>query len=168
MPTKLNSFILPDNVIQKMKRKVEDSRIKDIEFGFNLCAENGNLHDENPCTGTACAVDIPKGCTRGKHVGLFHTHTHTNSEPSIQDIANAYLIGINCIGSTEEKSIKCHIRKDAIYTIENLETIVSSLIRYESPLHLSEIPEEDIKNYNAWIKVRNDLKKHYLNTVETI
>lgn len=166
MPTRLNSFMLPDSVIQKMKRKVEDSRIKDIEVGFNLCTENGNLHDENPCTGTECAVDIPKGCTRGKHVGLFHTHPHMNSEPSIQDIANAYQIGINCIGSTEEKGIKCYVRKDAVSTMENLETIVTALIRYESPLHLSELPEEDIKNYKAWIKVRNDLKKHYLNTVE--
>jgi len=166
MSTKLNSFILPDNVIQKMKRKVEDSRIKDIEVGFNLCTENGNLHDENPCTGTTCAVDIPKGCAKGRHVGLFHTHTYTSSEPSIQDIANTYQIGINCIGSTKEKNIKCYVRKDAAPTRENLETIVSALIRYESPLHLSEIPEEDIKNYRKWIKVRNDLKRHYLNTVE--
>lgn len=149
-----------------MKRKVEDSRIKDIEIGFNLCAENSDLHEENPCTGTVCAVDIPKGCAKGRHVGLFHTHTYTSSEPSIQDIANAYQIGINCIGSTEEKDIKCYIRKDAIPTRENLETILSALVIYESPLHLSKIPEEDIKNYQKWVKVRNDLKKHYLNTVE--
>ena len=166
MSTKLNSFILPDSVIQKMKRNVEDSRTKDIEVGFNLCAENGNLHDENPCVGTECSVDIPKGCTRGKHVGLFHTHSNTSSEPSIQDIANAYHIGINCIGSTEEKCIKCYIRKDATHARENLETIIAALVRYESPLHLSKIPEEDTKNYKKWINVRNDLKKHYLNTVE--
>lgn len=166
MSTKLNSFILPDSVIQKMKRNVEDSRIKDIEVGFNLCAENGNLHDENPCVGIECAVDIPKGCTRGKYVGLFHTHPHNSSEPSIQDIANAYQIGINCIGSTEEKNIKCYIRKDTIHTRKDLENIIAALVRYESPLHLSEIPEEDKKDYQKWMKVRNDLKRHYLNTVE--
>jgi hypothetical protein len=168
MSTKLNSFILPDSVIQKMKRKVEDSRLKDIEVGFNLCEENGILHDENPCTGTECAVDIPKGCTRGKHVGLFHTHSYTSSEPSIQDIANAYQFGINCVGSTEEKGIKCYVRKDKTYKIEDLKTIIAALVRYESPLHLSEIPEEDVKNYQKWIKVRNDLKKYYLHTIDIV
>jgi proteasome lid subunit RPN8/RPN11 len=168
MSTRLNYFILPDSVLQKMKKNIEESRIKDIEIGFNLCTENGNLHDENPCTGAQCSVDIPKGCNKGRYVGLFHTHPHSSSEPSIQDIANAYQIGINCIGSTEEKNIKCYVRKDASPTRENLETIVSALIRYESPLHLSEIPEEDIKNYRKWIKVRNDLKRHYLHTVEIV
>lgn len=158
MPTKLNSFILPDSVLQEMKRKVEYSRIKDIEIGFNLCVENGNLHDENPCTGTACAVEIPKGCIIGRHVGIFHTHPSASSEPSIQDILNAYQMGMNCIGSVKEKSIKCYIRKDAVPIREDLETI----------LHLSKIPEKDIRNYKALMKVTDDLKKHYLNTIEII
>ena len=147
MSTKLNSFTLPDDVIKKMKSKIEESRLKDAEIGFNLCTTNGNLHDENLCIGTECAVDIPKGCSRGKYVGLFHTHPHSSSKPSIQDIANAYQIGINCIGSTDDMKIKCYIRKESIPTRKDLETIIAALVRYEYPLHLSEYPEEDIKNY---------------------
>ncbi len=175
MSIKLNSFILPDNVIKKMKDDIGHSRIKNIEIGFNLCTENSNnkfsnnkLHDESYCVGEECSVDIPKGCKQGKHVGLFHTHPGTDSEPSIQDIANAYVIGINCIGSTKDNDIKCYIRKDKDYHRESLETIITALVRYESPLHISEFPEEDIKNYRKWVSIRNDLKKHYLNTVNVI
>lgn len=169
MPTKLNSFILPDNVIQKMKETVSHSRTKDIEVGFNLCTENGNLHDENQCIGTECSVYIPKGCTKGKHVGGFHTHPHSSSKPSIRDIANAYQNGMECIGSVEENGIKCYIRKDTTPAREGLKNIIAAMIRYENPLLLSKIPpEEDIENYRKWLKVRKDLKEHYLNTVDVI
>lgn len=161
MSVKLNSFTLPDNVIQKMKIKIEDSRFAATEVGFNLCAEDGTIHDEHPCIGTECSIYIPKGCTRGKQVGLFHTHPYTSSEPSISDIANAYHIGINCIGSTEEKSIKCYTRKDINHTKEGLETIIAASIRYEPPSNI-------IRNYEKLIKVRNELKKHYLNTIDVI
>ena len=161
MTIKLNSFILPDSVIQKMKVKIEDSRFKNIEVGFNLCTENGTIHDESPCTGTECSIRIPKGCKRGKHVGLFHTHPHTSSEPSIHDIANAYYIGISCIGSTEEKDIKCYVRKDKNYTKEGLENIIATSIRYESTSNI-------IQDHKKLIKVRNDLKNQYLNTIDGI
>lgn len=166
MSRKLNSFNVPDSLLKKMKESIDLSRIKDIEIGFNLCEENDQLHDENYCTGAECSVDIPKGCSKGIHIGLFHTHSQTGSEPSIMDIANAYLIGMSCIGSTEEKSIKCHIRKDKNYTQKGLENIITAMIRFEQPLHLSEFPEEDIKNYKRWIKVRNDIKKQYLKTID--
>lgn len=169
MPTKLNSFTLPDDVINKMKRNIEDSRIKDIEVGFNLCAKNNILHDENSCIGTECSVEIPKGCTRGEHVGLFHTHASASSKPSIRDVANAYQMGINCIGSVEENSIKCYTRKDKTPNREDIENIIAAMISYEFPLLLSKIsPEEDIKNYQKWVKVRNDLNNQYLNTVDVI
>jgi hypothetical protein len=151
-----------------MKRNVEDSRIKGIEIGFNLCANNQKqLHDENTCSGTECAVEVPKGCKKGDHVGIFHTHASASSKPSIRDIANAYRIGMNCIGSAEEKIIKCYIRKHTTPTREGLENIIAAMIRYESPLFLPKIsPEEDIKKYREWVKVRKDLKEHYLNTID--
>ncbi len=169
MSTKLNSFILPDILIKKMKDTVIHSRTKDIEIGFNLCTENGNLHDENPCEGIECAVDIHKGCKKGEYVGLFHTHVSASSKPSIRDIVNTYQAGIGCIGSVEEKSIKCYIRKDKASKREGLENIVAAMIRYENPLLSSEIPpEEDIENYRKWLQVRKDLREHYLRTVEVI
>lgn len=170
MPTKLNSFILPDNVVQKMKRSVEYSRIKDVEVGFNLCTNNRQqLHDEKLCEGTECSVDIPKACNEGEHVGLFHTHPHSSSKPSIRDIANAYQFGIGCVGSVEENNIKCYVRKDKTPKREGLENIIAAMIRYESPLLLSNIPpEEDIENYRKWLKARKNLSEHYLHTVDVI
>lgn len=149
-----------------MKESVDKSRKKDVEIGFNLCEENDQLHDEKNCIGEQCSVDVPKGCFNGKHVGLFHTHSRTSSEPSIMDIANAYLIGMNCIGSTEERSIKCYIRKDKDYVIEGLEKIITAKIRFEDPLHLSEFPEKDIENYKKWLKVRREIKTQFLKTID--
>ena len=169
MTIKLNSFILTDDVINKMKSDVEYSRSNGVEAGFNLCTENsGNtLHDESHCTGAECSVDIPKKCKKGKSVGNFHTHTSSDSEPSIQDMASAYLMGTNCIGSIGEKDIKCYVRKDKNYSMKELETIVTALLRYEDPLHISDPPkEEDIENYKKWNSVRNELKKHYFNTID--
>ncbi len=174
MSIKLNSFTLPDSVIQKMKRYTIDSKTKNIEIGFNLCSDKQNhllvLHDEKPCSGSECTLDIPKGCNSGKHVGLFHTHVSASSKPSIQDILNAYYFGINCIGSVDERNIKCYVRKDTIPTRENIESITLSIVRYENPLlpHTSSkvSPEEDIENYRKWKNVRNDLTKRYLNDIE--
>ena len=166
MPKKLNSSILPDDVIQKMNVSIEFSKSNNIEVGFNLCTENSNkqLHDEAHCSGAECSVDIPKGCNRGQQVGLFHTHPAGNSKPSIQDIANAYQIGANCIGSTE--GIKCYLRKDNLPSRKGLETIISALIIYESPLHKSKNREEFIKSFERWTNIRNDLRKQFLNTID--
>lgn len=170
MSTKLNSFVLPDNIVQKMKKNVDYSRFENIEFGFNLCSDNQKvLHDEKPCLGNECSVSIPKGCEKGEHVGIFHTHASSSSKPSILDILNAYKLSINCIGSTEEKGIKCYIRKDKIYKIEERDNIIAAMARYESPLLSSNIPpEDDIENYRRWTKVRKELIQHYLNTVDVI
>ncbi len=166
MSRKLNSYSVPDSLLKKMKESVDQSRKKDVEIGFNLCEENCQLHDEKYCIGSQCSVDVPKGCSKGKHVGMFHTHSNTSSEPSINDIVGAYIIGMQCIGSTEERSIKCHVRKDKNYTQQGLENIVAALIRFEQPLHLSEYPEEDIENYKKWLKVRREIKTRYLKTID--
>lgn len=166
MAVKLNSFKLPNSVILKMRDNIDQSRLKSVEFGFNLCEENGELHDENQCSGTECSIDILKGCSKGKHAGLFHSHPHMSSEPSIQDILNTYYVGIGCIGSTEEDVIKCYVRNDKNYTQEGLMTITAGLIRYESPLLLSQYSREDITKYKKWLKARSDLKKSYLHTVD--
>ena len=184
MTTKLNSFILPDSVIQKMKKNVDYSRFENIEFGFNLCSDSNNLedqkgqegqkgqkllHDEKQCLGNECSIDIPKGCEKGDHVGLFHTHAGSSSKPSILDILNAYKLSINCIGSTEENNIKCYVRKDKTYKTEERDNIIAAMISYEHPLLLSNIPpEEDIENYRKWTKARKELTLQYLNTVEVI
>lgn len=169
MTTKLNSFILPDNVIEKMKKNVDYSRFENIEFGFNLCSGSlKQLHDEKPCLGT-CSVSIPKGCDKGEQVGIFHTHAGSSSKPSILDILNAYKLSINCIGSTEEKDIKCYVRKDKTYKIEERDNIIAAMTIYESPLLSSNIPpEKDIENYRKWTKARKELTEHYLNTVNVI
>lgn len=161
MTTKLNSFLLPDNVILEMKRRMKYSKRKDIEVAFNLCAENGNLHDEYPCCGTKCNVGTISKCDRGKFVGDFHTHVDGTSEPSLIDLAGAYYHGIMCIGNAKKKDIKCYIRKDKSPKIKELEDIVPAETIYPS----SFISEKEMVNR---IKLRDALKKHFFNIVEII
>jgi hypothetical protein len=165
--TKLDSHILLDSLIRTMKDYINYSRYENIEFGFNLCSGSQKLlHDENQCLGNECSIDIPKGCKKGEHVGVFHTHTGAISKPSIRDILNAYKLGINCIGSTEENDIKCYVRKDKIAKREELYNIRATMTIYESPLLSANIPKEKfIENYKRWANVSKELTEYYFNTI---
>jgi len=163
MPIKLNSFILPDSIIKKMKDKIEDARIKDVEVGFNLCAEDNELYDESHCVGTECEIEMPEKCSRGTKVGIFHTHSES-LQPSMSDIAHAYKFGMNCIGTVETKKIRCHIRKDKTHNEKDRESIISNIVRFEDPLSY----REDLESYRRWIRARNILQDKYLNFIDII
>lgn len=150
-----------------MKDKIEEAKIRDVEVGFNICAENGQLHDESHCVGTECEIEMPETCLKGTKVGIFHTHAES-LEPSITDIFHSYAFGINCIGSIEKKKIRCHIRKDKIPNPKDMKVIESNILRFEEPLLTFKGTEKDIENYRRWIRVRNDLKKDYLNTIDIV
>ena len=194
MPVKLNNYILPDSIIQKMRDKVEYSRSDSVEAGFDFCTDNTKnlhakniytrnrhtkdrhvknhnvknhqLHDENHCTGTQCMIETAKGCKQGNYVGGFHTHPNESSNPSIQDIAIAYLNGIECIGGTDDKNIKCYIRNDFVATEKNLDIIIDARTRYEDSLNLPGISHrEHAEKHEKYTKVTNERKKHYLNIV---
>lgn len=167
MSKKLNSFILPDNIIQKMKNKIEEARIKDVEVGFNLCTEDSKLHDEFHCTGSKCQITFPEKCIKGRKIGIFHTHLES-LEPSMTDIYHAYEFGINCIGNIEQKKIRCHVRKDKIVREKNIQTIAYQITRFEEPLFTFESTEREIEKYQRYIRARNDLKKRYLDTIDIV
>lgn len=164
---KLNSFILPDSIIQKMKDKIQEAKIKDIEIGFNLCSDNSQLHDESLRTGTEYELRMPDTCSKGRKVGSFHTHVES-TDPSIMDIYDTYRFGIGCIGSIEEKKIKCHIRKDKTPKQEDMEIIKSNITKFEEPLFTLVNPEKAGENYLKWILTRSELKNRYLNTIDII
>jgi len=161
MTTKLNSFTLPDNVINKMKDKLKLSTSLRVEVGFILCSEKPDniLHDELHCTGGTCSIYIPsKPCKKGKRVGGFHVHPNDDSDPSIADISSAYDYGMECIGNTKDNDIKCYIRKDKNYdynTHKNIETIRTLCEEGDSS-------KKDIENY---LQITDSLKRTLLNTV---
>ena len=117
MPKRLNSFILPDNVIQKMEDKIRESRLKEIELGFSLCKrpDSDTLKIGEQCTGGECSIALPERCEEKEdiYVTAYHTHFNENSRPSSQDLPIIYKKGLGCIGGISlegKKEIKCYIR----------------------------------------------------------
>lgn len=129
MPKKLNSFILPDEVIKEMRIKLRESLLKEIELGFSLCRgqNSGILKVGEQCTGGECSVDIPSTCKGNDiYVGAYHTHLHESSRPSSRDIPIIYDRGFACIGGFEryKEEIKCYTRTapkdiEAIYRFKD-------------------------------------------------
>ncbi len=141
MSIKLNSYILPDQVIQKMRSDIEDTKKLGLEIGFNLCTKDtiGELQDEKRCVGSSCSLKGWKpGCeSKGKHVGIFHTHpivpkaSKGDSSPSMSDLIGAYTYGIMCVGGAGDNKIQCSIRKDKDADIKTVRSIRADVEKYE-------------------------------------
>lgn len=113
MSIKLNSFILSDKLINRMKETFLESWNLGIEAGFDLCQKkNGDIVDRNLCTGTECEIRLKSKCPiNEKFVGNFHTHPDAfDTLPSENDLANSYGTGISCIADQWE--INCYLRKN--------------------------------------------------------
>lgn len=181
MLTKLNSYILPDKVVQKMRSDLEDTKKVSLEIGFNLCTRDttGELQDEMHCTGSSCSLTGWKpGCeSKGKHVGIFHTHpivpkvSKGESSPSMKDLIGAYRYGLMCIGGAGDNKIKCLIRKDKEVDIRIIQSIRADVEMYEAPLkrkhHIT-----TRKGYEAYLAkhreaqyVRNKFQERLFNTI---
>lgn len=157
MSAKLNSFILSDNIIEKMKDKIEETRLKKIETGFSLCTEIKDIRDKddgtlkigNECQGTECRISRPmQRCKeKEKYRGLFHTHPSGEIRPSISDILSMYEDGIGCIGIAKDNTkviIRCSIRKDKKPDEKSRKDIRKSYILFE--MLPSGITVEDYEN----------------------
>lgn len=117
MPTKLNSIILPDNIINRMKVLLEETKSNRLEHGFDMCQKDNNLTMRNECHGTLCSIELPQGCnTDEKLAGDYHTHPRGTSLLSNSDMYIACRLDFSCIGSSPKKKdrILCHIRKSNI------------------------------------------------------
>lgn len=120
---KLGSYILPEEIVERMKKLTERSKEIQKEIGFNLCASKRVAinNDIMISTGMTCVGE--KGClsTIRKHtqecpsdkidIGGFHTHPNRDlANMSYADAFGAYINGIECVGANKE--INCFIRKN--------------------------------------------------------
>lgn len=166
MTTNLNSFILPDSVIQKMKVKVEETKLKKVELGFGLChpKRTNVLTAGEDCTGSQCALEPPRECDIGTFIGGFHTHPRTGSDdPSISDLSIAYTHDVECIGSAIDDKIKCYLKSGS--KIPDEEERINKLSKeIEEPL--GEKPT--IEEYEKWRNIRNDILNKYFKAIDII
>lgn len=178
MPKNLNSSILPDSVIEIMKKKLVKTEKVRRELGFNLCQVEGSnqLQDDTHCIGSDCRIALEKTCKVGKKVGLFHTHPGNGegtSGPSLSDLENAYYYGMNCVGGATDKKIKCYVRKDKEFSTKDYKTIRYYREKYS---HLSKVhhitSEKGRQMVLAKFRERDyaidALKKSYFNTVDIV
>lgn len=178
MPKNLNSFILPDNVIDTMKKKIIKTGQVRRELGFNLCQIEGSneLRDDTHCIGSACEIALAKACKIGKKVGTFHTHPengHGISKPSLGDLKNAYYFGINCIGGETDKKIQCYVRKDKELNKKDYNTISYYRDKYKPLDRIHRVTTEKGREI-VMAKFRerdytiDRLKESYFNTIDII
>ena len=182
MPTKLNSYILPDKVIEKMQTDIEDTKKICLEIGFNLCTKDmtEELQDEKHCVGSSCNLAGWKpGCeSKGKHVGIFHTHpiipkkSKGYSSPSMSDLIGAYQYGIMCVGGAGDNKIQCSVRKDKEADIKTIRSIIANVEMYEKLLK-REHHITTMKGYDAYMVkyrdaqyVRNKLHERLFNIID--
>lgn len=120
MVIKLNSFILRDNIIDKMKDQLGKTHTTGLEHGFIFCSrhtpEGDVLIDEEHCVGTECKMTFNAICKNKDEtfVGDYHTHPEETSLISEIDIPGTCYLGIGCIGGTKDNEINCFITKKNI------------------------------------------------------
>lgn len=134
MPKNLNSFVLPDSVMEIMKQKVRKTEIIHKELGFNLCKIEGSneLKDDTHCIGSECSMPLAKTCKIGEKVGTFHTHPKADSEPSLPDLWGGYYYGVECVGGVKDKKIACYVRKDKVRDPGVVKAFAANSARFKS------------------------------------
>ncbi len=163
MPIKLNSYVLPEDVVEKMKIKIEETKQKNIELGFGLCRMKyvNTLKPGNECSGNECSITQMPECQTGLYVGGYHTHPTGTAEPSIADLKNAYINDVECIGSPLGDNIKCFVRL-GIRKSQDEKDIISKHKEIEEPLPMVLNSEQ----YQIWKNARDEIWNKYFQTVD--
>lgn len=167
----INSFVLSNNIIKKMKDKIGESKKKRLELGFNLCTkgETKELQDASHCIGTACEIEIKRTCEgKGNYVGKYHTHPTTSSSPSIQDLAIAYKEGIICVGGSTDNKIKCYVRKEKIIFKPTLEFIQTTRDVYERPIRKTKEDNRKKMLLKEMVHARKFILDNHFHTIDII
>ena len=162
MVTTVNSFILSDDLVKKMRHKIEETREKKIELGFGLCriGRSNIIRPGGDCAGTECALTEPRECKVGSYIGGFHTHPRTGTKPSIADLIIAYDEGVECIGSVIEDDIKCVTRIGSLVP-QVREEISGALKDIEETLGET-ITKEELQK---WEKIRDNILDRHFNVI---
>ncbi len=163
MPIKLNSYTLPDDVVEKMKIKIKETKEKKIELGFGLCRMKyvNTLKPGVECTGDECKIIQMPECPTGLYVGGYHTHPSGIAAPSIADLKNAYMNDVECVGAPEEDAIRCFVRlghrkqEDEKYIISKFKDVEENYPKVV-----------DNAQYERWKSARDEIWNKHFQTVD--
>ena len=110
MPIKLGKYTLSDNLIDRMKKTMKDTRRGKKDITFNLYDESGDLIERDYAVtnqGSPTPIIIKEGC-----VGNFHTHFTSTSKMSPIDAFFASRINMMIIGGIRDNKIICYMIRE--------------------------------------------------------
>ncbi len=167
MITRLNSYILPGPLVDKMISTIKETEKEKVELGFGLCKiRNTNIITSGKdCAGTECSLVRAQQCLTGSYSGGYHTHPKESADPSIADMATAYTNEMECIGSVKNKNIKC-ISRIGQRILEDEKKIITAKKEFEEPLEEKIILEERLERYQKWKNVRDDILVRHFKQIE--
>ena len=163
MTIKLNSYALPDEVVEKMMRKIEETKQKNVELGFGLCRMKfvNTLKPGHECAGNECSIVQMPECPTGLYIGGYHTHPNGPAEPSIADLRNAYINDVECVGSPEENAVRCFVRNG--YRKPQEEKDITSVFKEVEEPYPKTV---DVEQYDRWKKARDEILNKHFQTVD--
>jgi len=110
MPIKLGKYTLSDNLIDRMKQTMKDTRREKKDITFNLYDESGDLIERDYAVtnqGSPTPIIIKEGC-----IGNFHTHFTSVSKMSPIDAFFACRINMMIIGGIRDNKIICYMIRE--------------------------------------------------------
>lgn len=110
MRTRLNSYILPDNIKNDMIDTLDKTQLN--EEGFALCSQNNTITKGEYGIGTSNRLMFgPMPCKNEKFLGFYHTHPKGDSQPGAEDLYRCGRIKIVCTGGKKDNKRMCHTYK---------------------------------------------------------
>ncbi len=170
---KLGNYILPEEIVERMKKLTERSKEIQKEIGFNLCIDKHVAINDNIMISTGMTCIGEKGClsTIRKHtqecpsdkidVGGFHTHPNRDiAHMSHADAFGAYINGIECVGANKE--INCFIRKNDLADEDTYNKFKTLYDKMEKIDHQIELRKKKLGEYDH-TKIKNQFFQDHFN-----
>lgn len=133
--TKLNSYILTDEVKRGMRNKLsetqQDKKEDKEELGFTLCVNSNNIISArgNHLGYSGKIIINPDACNEDeKFLGGYHTHPNVDSHASANDLVHCGTNKIVCIGGDIDNKIKCYVWKSRQLSSEDKGKIADGYI----------------------------------------
>ena len=150
METKLNSYILTEELKKKMIDTLHKTQQIKIEMGFTLCSKSDNIiRSRGDRIGDSSEIEIsPRVCEKDeKFLGGYHTHPNVDSSASARDLRYCGMAKMMCIGGHADNKIRCYTWKHEQPSPEERNKIVDDIKKgIISPENLKYQPHFDCLN----------------------
>lgn len=114
METKLNGYVLREELKKKMRDTLHKTQQSKVEMGFTLCSKPDNIIRSRWYNiGDSYEIEINlRSCEKDeKYLGGYHTHPGNDSHASARDLRYCGMAKMMCIGGHTDNKIRCYTWK---------------------------------------------------------